>query len=147
MAETKAKIGLNTKVSVADVVESPATPTWIPVGEPIDIDGPSITIATVDATHMQSPEGYAETLPTVKNLGPCTFPINSVPSDPGQQKLKVSMDSFPPTPLMFKIEYPTGEAYIFKGVPTVSPTSPVLGVRRDNVSVQPQGAITREVAP
>ena len=64
----------------------------VAIAEVGDITGPEYSIDEVDVTSHDSPGQGEEVLPTIKRWGAVSFPMNSVPSDPGQQDLWVAWE-------------------------------------------------------
>lgn len=59
----------------------------VAIAEVGDITGPEYSLDEVDVTSHDSPGNGEEVLPTLKRWGAVSFPMNSVPSDAGQQDL------------------------------------------------------------
>jgi len=80
MAQTKARIGYG----VLFKIESDASPqAFITVGEVLNVKPPSLSRDAVDATHTESPNGYREFIPGLKDGGEVSFDINFVPGATG----------------------------------------------------------------
>lgn len=81
---TQAQSGFGTLFQIGDG----ATPeVFNTVAEVTSITAPDSTLATVDATHMESPDGYAEYIPTLLDSGECSLDLNFVPASPTQKLL------------------------------------------------------------
>jgi len=78
MPATAAQIGLGSKFGIKN------GSSYSDTAEVTNITLPGWTRNTVDATHLQSPEGWAEFIAGLKTASDCTFTINWIPaiSDP-----------------------------------------------------------------
>lgn len=65
MAATVGTSGFGTLLKVGDGA-SP-TEAFTAIAEVKSISGPSMSMETIDATHMESPSGYREILPSFRN--------------------------------------------------------------------------------
>lgn len=74
---TQTKIGHGSKLEIFDV----GSPGWFEFAEIVSISGPSMTRDAVDATHSQSPGGWREFIPGLKDGGECTCEMNFVPAN------------------------------------------------------------------
>jgi hypothetical protein len=100
-------------------------PTWTLIGEPTDINGPSVSQEFADFTHMQSPSGFREQKPTFKSSGTMTFNVHYVKGDTGQTALKDAANANP-TPLKdFKLVLTNGAAITFSAYPGYALTTPM----------------------
>lgn len=72
---TDARIGYGSRFEISDDDGA----TWDPLAEVTDITPPSSTIETVDATHMQSPNGDREFILGLNDPGEASFEMNFVP--------------------------------------------------------------------
>lgn len=89
---TNAKIGYGTVLAYGDG----ATPdNFTPMGEPTNFGGPSFSADSIDATHMQSPNGWREFIMGLIDGGEIQFDCNYLPADATQNPI-------------------TGALYIFK---------------------------------
>jgi len=83
MAATTAKTGFGTLFQ-----RETATPgTFETVTEVLSILGPETTLDLVDATHMESPDGFAEVIPAILRSGDVTFQAAYLPDDTKHQSL------------------------------------------------------------
>ncbi|TXH19321.1 MAG: outer capsid protein Hoc [Hyphomicrobiaceae bacterium] len=57
------------------------------VAEVKSISGPGLSMETIDATHMESPNAFRELLPSFKNAGEVTLEMNFLPANANQQGL------------------------------------------------------------
>lgn len=88
MAQTKARIGFG----VLFKIESDASPqAFITVGEVLNVKPPAISRDAVDATHTESPNGYREFIPGLKDGGEVSFDINFIPGSQGVTTLMAQL--------------------------------------------------------
>ena len=73
-----AKAGIGVLLQVSDGA-SPAT--WATVGNVTTLSAGGVSIATVDATHLASPDMYTEMLPGLKTSAPWTGTVGFDPND------------------------------------------------------------------
>jgi predicted secreted protein len=64
----------------------------VPIAEVGDISGPEYSTDMIEVTSHDSPGHGEEKIPGVKRWGQVSFPMNSVPSDPGQQDLWIAWE-------------------------------------------------------
>jgi hypothetical protein len=64
----------------------------VAIAEVGDIDGPEYSTDEIDVTSHDSPGRGEEVIPGLKRWGAVSFPMNSVPDDPGQQDLWVAWE-------------------------------------------------------
>ena len=84
------------------------------VAEITSISPPSLDIPEVEVTHFESPNGFREYIPGLKDAGEFSFEINYVPNDATQNASTGIMANFlARTTLNWKIEFPQ-----FSGTPT-----------------------------
>ncbi|WJS86703.1 phage tail tube protein [Paracoccus sp. TOH] len=78
MPETNAQIGLGSRFGIKNGA------TYTPVAEVTRITPAGWSRNTVDATHLESPDAWAEFIAGLKSASDCTFDVNWVPavSDP-----------------------------------------------------------------
>jgi predicted secreted protein len=81
MAETKARIGLGIHLSRGD---GAVPEVFTPIAELIDLTTPSMVRDQVEATHTDSPDGFREYIPGLKDGGEFSATVNFIPSDPTQ---------------------------------------------------------------
>lgn len=75
MPATAARIGLGSRFGIRGVGG-----TYSAVAEVTRITLPGWTRNTVDATHLESPDGWAEFIAGLKTASDCTFEMNWVPA-------------------------------------------------------------------
>lgn len=88
MAATVGTSGFGTLLKVGDGA-SP-TEAFTAIAEVKSISGPSMSMETIDATHMESPSGYREILPSFRNGGEVSFDLNFLPANATQVGLLTS---------------------------------------------------------
>jgi len=76
MAKTKASIGHTTTFGV----KLPPANAFTKVAEVTNLTPPGMTRDTVDATHLESDDGYKEFIAGLKESGEATLTVNYVPS-------------------------------------------------------------------
>ncbi len=91
MAATLARSGFGTLLQRGDG----ATPTegFTTIPEVGDINGPAKSLLMVDATHMESPNGYEEKIPAIKQGGDVTFPVQFIPGNATQAGLEADLEA------------------------------------------------------
>jgi predicted secreted protein len=73
---TNASIGFGTIFQMLDRAVSPDT--YVDIAEVTSITMPNLSRDAVDATHMQSPDGWREFIPGLKDAGEVTVELNFV---------------------------------------------------------------------
>lgn len=81
MSESNARIGYGTKLFRRTAV-SPET--YQLIAERVSLGGPSMQRDAPDVTHMDSPDGWREFIPGLKDGGEISVEGNFVPTDPSQ---------------------------------------------------------------
>jgi hypothetical protein len=76
------------------------------VGEVKSVAGPDLKAETADVTNVQSPGGVKEFLPTLVDPGELSFPVNYVPTDPGQEAVYNALVASPKVRLPFELALP-----------------------------------------
>ncbi|MBD9528381.1 phage tail tube protein [Paracoccus sp. PAR01] len=139
MPETAAQIGLGSKFGIKN------GSTYTDTAEVKNITLPGWTRNTVDVTHLQSPDGWAEFIAGLKTASDCTFTINWVPaiSDPLVTAFEAGKGEF-------QIAFPSGTlAMQFAGIVTnytpgeISPE----GALSAQVTIKPSGKPTLATIP
>ncbi len=76
-------------------IESSTTPgTFLKISEIVDLSGPNRGQNFADATHMDSPNGYEEVLPTFKTAGEVTATMNFLTTGAANQsELDASLEA------------------------------------------------------
>jgi predicted secreted protein len=87
---TSAKIGYGCLFSLGDV-NSPQA--YTPLAEITNISPPTLARDAVDATHSQSPEGWRDFIPGLKDGGEVTVEMNFIPSGDSTDRLIAAFNS------------------------------------------------------
>lgn len=95
MSATNAQIGLGSKLGIKG-----GGGTYGSVAEVTRITPAGWTRNTVDATHLESPDGWAEFIAGLKTASDCTFDVNWVPA-PSDPLLKAFNDGSGDFQLLF----------------------------------------------
>jgi predicted secreted protein len=91
MAETQARIGYGAQLQYGD---GGSPEMFATVAEIVDtISGPSLTADQVEATHMESPDGYREYISGLKDGEEVTFTCNYLPTNQSQLGLLAIFES------------------------------------------------------
>lgn len=117
--------------------------TFTTVAEVRSISGPSLSLETVDATHMESPTGFREILPTFKSGGEVTLEVNFLPATASQTGIKTDFDN--KTKRNWRIVFPdTGTTeWRFAGYVTgFSPNATVDGMLSASITITVTAGIT-----
>lgn len=144
MTATGAKLGYGSKFSISQDAGS----TFTDLGEVSNITPPSSTIATVDATHMASPNGDKEFIIGLNDPGDASFDMNFIPgsaSDVLIRAVKAARVS-----VVCKVTYPNGATWTFTGLLTsYAPAVPNEDKMTATVSFKVSGstAVGAESAP
>lgn len=140
MAATVGSSGFGTLLKRGDgaTVESFAT-----VAEVKSISGPSLSMETIDATHMESPSGFREWLPSFKDGGEVTFDLNFLPATAAQTGLTTDFRNR--TKRNWKIFWPnTGTTkWSFSGYVTgFTPSAAVGDILAASATIKVTGDVT-----
>lgn len=135
MARTSAKGGFGTKFQ-----RSLDGTTFTDVAEIGDVNGPAVTKVTDDATHMQSDDGYAETIAVgLHETGDVTFSMALLDTDTSQNALR-SDNQTGTEPPYYRIRFPSGKMITFRGfVTNIGNAFPLRGKMMHDVTVKPTG--------
>lgn len=88
MAATQGTSGFGTLLKRGDGASSEAFTT---IAEVTNITGPGESLEVIDATHMESPSGYREYIPSLLDSGEVTFDLNFLPADSNQSGLRTDL--------------------------------------------------------
>jgi len=133
MPVTNAQIGLGAKFGI----KASSGSTYNAVAEVTRITPPGWTRNTVDATHLESPDAWAEFIAGLKTGSDCTFDVNWVPtvSDPLLAAFEAGAGNF-------ELIFPSGTVALqFAGIVTafaVGEISPE-GKLTASVTIKPSG--------
>lgn len=90
MAATAGTSGFGTLLQVGDGTSSESFTT---IAEVTNISGPSESLETIDATHMESPSSYREYIPSLLDSGDISFDVNFLPGNATQTGLRTDMQA------------------------------------------------------
>lgn len=90
-----------------------AADTYTALAEVLSVTPPSISVETIDATHMASDDGFREFIASLKDGGECSVTMNYVESSATLLQTLV-LAGFE----TFKITLAGGSTLIFSGIPT-----------------------------
>ena len=113
------------------------------IAEIRSISGPNMSLETIDATHMESPGGFREVLPSFKTAGEVTLECNFLPGDTNHQALITDFKNR--TKKNFKIVWPNTDTttWSFTGYVTgFSPSAAVGDMLSASVTVTVTGDVT-----
>lgn len=134
MAVTSATTGMKAIFSIGDGVDGGST-TYTKVGEVTSITPPSLSRATEDATHLESPDEHREFIAGLLDTDPANIAFNYVPS--ATDKLYTAMIAGKGD---FQITYPNGVKLQFSGIPvTWKPGEASTSIMQGEFSVKPSG--------
>lgn len=86
MAATQARSGFGAKLARGD--GATPTETFTNSVEVTGVSGGDFIQNTADATHMESPDGYVEKIPTLREIGDWTINYNFLAGNPTQDGLR-----------------------------------------------------------
>lgn len=119
---TEARIGHGTTLGIA-AVGTPEGP-FTNLGEVTSITPPPVTRDIIDATHMESPEGWREFIAGLKDGGEMSCDLNFVPGSATDDLLVAMQAEDDPRPM--QITFPNGAIWAFSAYCTgYEPTAPV----------------------
>ena len=133
MPETNAQIGIGATLGI----KAASASDYTSVAEVTRVTPAGWTRNTVDATHLQSPDAYAEFIAGLKTASDCTFDVNWVPtvSDPLLAAFEAGTGEF-------QLTFPSGTVALqFKGIVTafapgeISPEGKISA----SVTIKPSG--------
>jgi len=137
---------LSATASAGTMVVAAATEAFTLVGEVNSIDGPGLGLETIEATHMQSPEGYREFITSFKDAGEMTVAMNFVPSDSQQDpETGILFDFNNRTKRNWQLVFPDDEATTIDFAAYVSKfavSAPVDNKLGASMSLRVSGALT-----
>lgn len=137
-----ARWAIGTKLQMSDG-QTPGT--FATIAEVLDISGGGFSVATEDATNMDSPDGWAERIPTVITPSDVTFQVQYDPTDPthddqtglwgvGAKRELRTFRLVPPIEGAKAVEF---DAF----VTNVGPSFPVQGKMVADITLTPTGKI------
>lgn len=90
MAATTGTSGFGTLLKRGDGATSE---TFTTIAEVTNISGPSESLETIDATHMESPNSYREYIPSLLDSGEVSLDLNFLPGNTSQTGLRTDMQN------------------------------------------------------
>ena len=139
MAATVGDSGFGTLLKAGDGASSES---FTAIAEVKSITGPSLSMETIDATHMESPSNYREILPSFLNAGEVTLEVNFLPATTAQTV--VTTDFAARTKRNFQLVFPdTGTTtWSFSGYYTgFTPSAAVDDMLSASITITVDGAV------
>ncbi|RJP21675.1 MAG: hypothetical protein C4529_07040 [Deltaproteobacteria bacterium] len=139
MAVTSARSGFGALLKRGD---GGAPEVFTTVAEVVNIGETKTRLATVDATHMESPDQHMEKIPTLLESGDVTLELNYLPGDTTQNNVR--NDCLNRSLRNFQITIP-GSAKIVSFsayVTECGPAFPHDGKMTQNVTLTPTGKVS-----
>jgi hypothetical protein len=140
MAATVATSGFGTLFKAGN---GASTEVFTTIAEVKSISGPSISVETLDATHMQSLNNYREMLPSFISGGEITLELNFLPATSAQKC--ITTDLAARTKRHFQIVWTNtaGTKWSFSGYYTgFTPNAAIDGVLSASVTITVTAGIT-----
>lgn len=119
------------------------TESFSTIAEVKSISGPKISLEMLEATHMESPSGFREWLPSFKDGGEVSLQLNFLPSNSGHKAITTDMAAR--TKRNFKIVWPNAAptTWSFSGYYTAfEPSAGVSDMLAAAVTVRLTGSVT-----
>lgn len=134
---TNARIGHGASLLIATI----AAPTvYVPLAEVTSITPPPMTRDIIDATHMDSPDGWREFIAGLKDGGELSLAINFVPGGATDLRLIEMQTESAPSPI--KIRFPGGSEWGFDAFCTgYTPNVPVEDKMTAEATFKVTGAV------
>lgn len=140
MAATTGTSGFGTLLKAGNGATSE---TFTTIAEVRNIGGPNITLELLEATHMESPTGFREWLPSFKDGGEVPFEVNFLPANSGHKA--ITTDIANRTRRNFKIVWPNTAAttWSFSGYYTqFQPSAGVGDMLSASITIKITGSVT-----
>src|SRR3990167_4756734 len=80
------------------------------IAEVIDFDLSGVTVGDLDASNMDSPNGFAESIPGMADLGSATFDLNWNADTATHETLLTDAETVPQTRRFWKVDWPPASA-------------------------------------
>jgi len=109
MAETEAMIGYGSTLEIASAVVPSVS--YVEVAEVTNIGPPGISIDTIDASHMKSPNKFKEWITGLKDGTNMTVDINYIPGTASDQAIRGMLGES--SPRNCRITFPNGATETF----------------------------------
>ena len=123
MSATTGTSGFGTLLKIGNGATSEVFTT---IAEVKTISGPNITTEMLEATHMESPSGFREWLPSFKDAGEVSFEVNFLPSSTSHKGL--TTDQAARTKRNFKLVFPNTAATTWSFSAYITGFQPSAGV-------------------
>lgn len=123
---------------------TPSSGTYTTIGGVTDLNWPEMATDVVESTDMEASSATRTRVPTLNNLGPCTFTLNYDSADATQEQLQA--DGAAQTIRNYQIiGSDTGAAaWVFSAyVTSFKPTTSRDGICQASVELTPTGVVTR----
>lgn len=105
------------------------------VGQVTSLSGPNMSRSTIDATHLESPDGYNEFIGGLRDGGDVTFTMHYNKAD--YDALKTAFENDSPKSYTLKLDDSQGTQISFKGLVTELPLNiPVNDRMTSDVTVK-----------
>lgn len=140
MAATAGTSGFGTLLKIGN---GATVEVFTTIAEVRNISGPGLSLETIEATHMESPSGYREYLPSFKEPGEVSFDLNFLPSNTQHKGLKADMDAR--TKRNFKLVWPNtaGTTWSFSGyITSFQPTAGIDEVLTASCTIKVTGSVS-----
>jgi hypothetical protein len=106
-----------------------------------DVNGPSLGLSIVEATHHASPNNYREYLPGLVDPGEISFKINYIAGNTQHEALQTALTTRAVT--NFRVEWPDEYEVGFAGLVTqFAKAAPIEDMLAMDVTIKISGAIT-----
>lgn len=124
------------------------TDSYTSIAEVLDFSFSGVTVTALPASHMGSPNGFAESIPGMADLGEVTFDVNWNADQATHNTLLTDAETVPQTSRYWKVIWPPSstpsETWVFFGFVTkFSPKAPVNGKMTASVVIRASGKATR----
>lgn len=140
MAATTGTTGFGTLFKIGNGATSEV---FTSIAEVKSIAGPNMSLQLVEATHMESPSGFQEWLPSFKDAGDVSLVLNFLPASTGHKGL--TTDFAARTKRNFKIVFPNtaGTTWSFSGyISAFAPNASIGDMLSAAVTIRITGAVT-----
>jgi len=140
MGITQGTSGFGTLIKIGNAA---STEVFTAIAEVKSISGPNLAREMLEATHMESPSGYREYLPSFKDAGEVSLEVNFLPGDTGQKALVTDYNNG--TRRNFKIVWPNtaGTTWSFSAYITgFQPSAAVGDMLSASVTLKVTGNVT-----
>lgn len=147
---TDAALGYGSRFEILWDDGGSPSPSYVSLGEVINITPPSSTVDQIDVTHMESPGRRREFIDGLIDPGECSFEMNYVPGSEGDQILLAILDIEPGEPRVqtCRIVYPNGIRHTFQAnLQSYVPSIPTDDKMTATVSWRVTGTVSVDQEP